>query len=209
MAIASIWEGSPPCSSSAVAKALSGLCAASLDHEEQTRVLGIQYIGHVAVPASGTGLIDGNPPQGAPVALSVCLLHIVHQHSPQTGIVLIEQIGHRIDGHLRAEQHHESFHHQGETAAFSGPGQPAPDGTPSLRQPSTWHSSHQFAAILEKVHMPPAPFDRVVNSTQVFADRTLEMFPGHVLESQFQAFRFTLKAALGLLAIGDPIPVLR
>ena len=45
--------------------------------------------------------------------------------------------------------------------------------------------------------MPPAPFDGVVNSTQVFADRTLEMFPGHVLESQFQAFRFSLKAALG------------
>jgi hypothetical protein len=36
--------------------------------------------------------------------------------------MLIEHIGHRIDGHLRAEQHHERFHHQGETAAFSGPG---------------------------------------------------------------------------------------
>src|ERR1700687_2235595 len=34
--------------------------------------------------------IDRNPPDGTPVALSVCLLHIVHQDPPQTSIVLIE-----------------------------------------------------------------------------------------------------------------------
>jgi hypothetical protein len=54
------------------------------------------------MPAPGTGLIDGNPPYGAPVALCVCLLNVMHQNPPQTGIVLIEQIGHRIDGHLGA-----------------------------------------------------------------------------------------------------------
>src|SRR6202011_2641008 len=44
--------------------------------------------------------------------------------------------------------------------------------------PSPRHPGHQFAAVLEKVHMPPASFDGVVNSTQSFADRALEMFPG-------------------------------
>src|SRR5580704_5582166 len=63
--------------------------------------------------------------------------------------------------------------------------------------PSARHLGHQFAAVLEKVHMPPASFDGVVDSTGSFADRALEMFPGHVLESQFQAFGFSLKAALG------------
>src|SRR5258708_10970022 len=75
-------------------KGVYGLSAPSLDHEEQTRVLGIQYIGHVAVPASGTGLIDGNPPQGAPAALTVFLLPIVHHHSPHPAILLINQIVH-------------------------------------------------------------------------------------------------------------------
>jgi hypothetical protein len=50
---------------------------------------------------------------------------VLAPHSASTlateGIVLIEQIGHRIDGRLRAE-HYERFHQQGETAAFSGPG---------------------------------------------------------------------------------------
>jgi hypothetical protein len=35
--------------------------------------------------------------------------------------VLIDYISHGIYGHLRAEQHHEGFHHQGETTAFPGP----------------------------------------------------------------------------------------
>jgi hypothetical protein len=37
----------------------------------------------------------------------------------------------------------------------------------------------------------------------------LEMFPGHVLESQFQTLRFSLKSGIRPLAIVDPIPVLR
>src|SRR5208337_3546019 len=86
---------------------------------------------------------------------------------------------------LSAEQHHEGFHHQGETAAFAGPRHlylmDSVGATPSPR-----HPGHQFAAVLEKVHMPPASFDGVVNSTQSIADRALEMFPWHVLESQFQ-----------------------
>jgi ABC-type uncharacterized transport system permease subunit len=45
------------------------------------------------------------------------------------------------------------------------------------------NGAHQFAAVLEKVHMPPASFDGVVDSTRSFADRALEMFSGHVLES--------------------------
>src|SRR3979411_2186636 len=45
--------------------------------------------------------------------------------------------------------------------------------------------------------MPPVPFDSVVHSTQIFTDRTLKMFPWNVFESQFQALRFSLKAALG------------
>ena len=45
---------------------------------------------HVAASAPGTGFIDRNSPDGTPVALSVSLLHIMHQDSPQTSIVLIE-----------------------------------------------------------------------------------------------------------------------
>jgi hypothetical protein len=63
--------------------------------------------------------------------------------------------------------------------------------------PSARHAGYQFAAVLEKVQMPPASFDGVVNSTGSFADWAFEVFPGHVLESQFQAFGFSLKAALG------------
>src|SRR6202012_4025974 len=63
--------------------------------------------------------------------------------------------------------------------------------------PSTRHLGAQLATVLEKVHMPPASFDDVVDSTGSLTDWTLEMFPRHVLESQFQAFRFTLKMAFG------------
>src|SRR6202011_3867141 len=87
-------------------------------------------------------------------------------------------------------------HHEGKTAAFSGPGH-LHLMNPVLATPSAWRLGHQFAAILEKVQMPPVPFDRVVHSTQSFTDRTLKMFPWNVFESQFQALRFSLKAALG------------
>src|SRR5271166_3141592 len=63
--------------------------------------------------------------------------------------------------------------------------------------PSARHLGDQFATVLEKVHMPPPSFEGVVDSTPSFADRALEMFPWQVLESQFQAFGFSLKAAFG------------
>src|SRR5271169_1757660 len=120
----------------------------------------------------------------------------MHQDPPQTRIVLIDYISHGINGHLRAEQHHERFHHQGETAAFPGPRHlylmDSVGATPGAR-----HLGDQLATVLEKVHMPPASFDGVVDSTGSFTDWTLEMFPRHVLESQFQAFRFSLEAAFG------------
>jgi hypothetical protein len=43
--------------------------------------------------------------------------------------------------------------------------------------------------------VPPASLDRVVDSTQGFTLGTLKMFPRHVLQAQFQALRFSLKAA--------------
>ena len=45
--------------------------------------------------------------------------------------------------------------------------------------------------------MPPASLEGVVDSTEGFTDWRLEMFPWHVLESQFQAFRFSLEATFG------------
>jgi hypothetical protein len=63
--------------------------------------------------------------------------------------------------------------------------------------PSARHLGHQFAAVLEKVQMPPASLDGVVHSTQSFTVRTLKMFPWDVLDAQFQAFGFTLKSAFG------------
>jgi hypothetical protein len=124
------------------------------------------------------------------------LLNVVHQHSPQTGIVFTEQIGHRIDGRLGAQQHHECFHHQGETAAFPCPGH-LHLMDPVLATPGSRHLGHQFTAVLEKVQMPPAPLDGVMYSTQSFTVRTLKMFSRHMLQAQFQAFGFSLEAALG------------
>src|SRR5260370_32079596 len=68
---------------------------------------------------------------------------------------------------------------------------------PILATPSARHLGHQFAAVLEEVQMSPAPFDGVVHSTQSLTVRTLKMFPWNVLESQFQALGFSLKAAFG------------
>src|SRR4029077_16835396 len=49
--------------------------------------------------------------------------------------------------------------------------------------------------------MSPAPFDRVVHPTKGSTLRTLKMLPRHVLQSQFQAFWFFLKAALHYLPL--------
>jgi hypothetical protein len=65
---------------------------------------------------------------------------------------------------------------------------------PVLATPSAWHLSEQFAAILEKVQMPPASLDGVVQATPSFTLRTFEMLPRHVFQTQFQAFWFSLKA---------------
>jgi hypothetical protein len=42
------------------------------------------------MPAPGAGLIDSNAHDGAPVTQSVCLLDVMDQYSPQTGIVFVE-----------------------------------------------------------------------------------------------------------------------
>jgi hypothetical protein len=64
-----------------------------------------------------------------------------------------------------------------------------------LRQ--TVIASTFFAAARTEVQMPPAPLDGVVYSTQSFTVRTLKMFSRHMLQAQFQAFGFSLEAALG------------
>jgi len=56
------------------------------------------------------------------------LLDIVDQHPPQTSVAFLQQIGNSVDGHLGAQEHDKSFHHQGKTAAFRAPREPAPDG---------------------------------------------------------------------------------
>jgi len=50
--------------------------------------------------------------------------------------------------------------------------------------------------------MPPASLDGVVHCAQSLTFRTGKTFSWHVLESQLQAFGFTLKAALGY----SPLP---
>jgi hypothetical protein len=67
---------------------------------------------------------------------------------------------------------------------------------PICATPSARHLGDQFAPVLEKVQMPPAALDSVVHATPSFALRTLKMLPWHVLQSQFQALWFSLKAAL-------------
>src|SRR6516164_10407665 len=102
MAIASIWEGSPPCSPSALAKAPRASALRPSTMRSKLEFSAPKHIGHIAVSTPGAGLINGNLPHGAPVLLCMCWFNVVHQHPPQTGIVLIEQTSHGIDGHLSA-----------------------------------------------------------------------------------------------------------
>ena len=68
--------------------------------------------------------------------------------------------------------------------------------------PRAGHLGYQFAAVVEKVHMPPPSLDGVVHCAKSLTLRTGKTFPWHVLESQLQTFGFTLKAALGY----SPLP---
>jgi hypothetical protein len=58
-----------------------------------------------------------NPPDRTAVALSVRLLHMMHQDTDEYRARRLNQPWHR---QLRAEQRHERFHRQGETTAFPG-----------------------------------------------------------------------------------------
>src|ERR1700740_3190365 len=85
------------------------------------------------------------------------------------------------------------FHHQGKTAAFPCPGH-LHLMHPVCATPSARHLGHQFATVLEKVQVPPAPFDGVVYPAEGSTLRTLKMLSPHVFQSQFQALWFSLKA---------------
>src|ERR1700740_2128148 len=63
--------------------------------------------------------------------------------------------------------------------------------------PSARHLGEQFAPVLKKVQMPPAPLNGVVNATHCFTFRALKMLSRHVFQAQFQAFGFSLEATLG------------
>ena len=73
---------------------------------------------------------------------------------------------------------------RGKAATFPGPGHlhlMDPVGATTGAR----HLGHQFAAVLEKVHVSPAPFDGVVHPTEGSTLGTRKMFPPHVLQSQF------------------------
>src|SRR6516162_388354 len=65
---------------------------------------------------------------------------------------------------------------------------------PVLATPGPRHLGHQFTAVLEKVQMPPAPFDRVVDPTLLATQRTVEVLGAQVFDSQFQPLGLALKA---------------
>src|SRR5208283_3158889 len=67
----------------------------------------------------------------------------------------------------------------------------------SLNVPSagaTWWP-RCLAPVLEKVHMPPASLDGVVNRAQTPALGTFKLLSGNVLKFQLQAFWFAFKHA--------------
>jgi hypothetical protein len=64
---------------------------------------------------------------------------------------------------------------------------------PVLATPGPRHPGHQFTAVLEKVQMPPAPFDGVVDPTLLAAQRTGEVLSAQVFDSQFQPLGLALK----------------
>jgi hypothetical protein len=86
-----------------LSKAAERFATASFNHQQQPCTVAIQHVGYVTVPPSGAGLIDGDPPYSLPIAPCLGLLDIMDQHSPQTSVVLLQQIGNAIDGHLGAQ----------------------------------------------------------------------------------------------------------
>src|SRR5262249_415672 len=58
--------------------------AAPFDHQQQSRAVAIQHVGHVTVPPPGAGLIDGDSAHRAPVAPCLAFLHLMDHHPPQT-----------------------------------------------------------------------------------------------------------------------------
>src|SRR6266403_1965541 len=63
-------------------KGAERFATASFDHQQQTRTVAIQHVGHVTVPPPGAGLIDGDPAYSLPIASCLGLLDVMDQHSP-------------------------------------------------------------------------------------------------------------------------------
>src|SRR6516162_2885071 len=68
--------------------------------------------------------------------------------------------------------------------------------------PSARHLGHQFATVLEKVQMPPAPFDSVVHPTEGSTLGTGKMLPPH---DTYKAFDTVLHHSVALKVIDSQI----
>ncbi|MPN25405.1 hypothetical protein SDC9_172814 [bioreactor metagenome] len=101
---------------------------------------------------------------------------MVIDQAPQLGVVLADLPGHGPDRHVLHKGEYHPLHHQGETAAASGPGNlngphlaVGGDDPGNLRR--------DVAAILEEIEMPPGSLPGVMNLALLFNPRVIECRP--------------------------------
>ena len=154
---------------------------------------GVEYIGHVAVAAPGTGFVNRDTSHLCPGVVGMGRFDIMGRHAPEPGVVFLQSVGDRRHRHLPAQEHDKGFKKQRKAAAFPGPRhRHALDAM--LRAIAARHARFQQALILEEVQVLPPLGAGVMRQAKLAALRAAKALPSLKIQLQKQLAWFAFKS---------------
>ncbi|OIQ72678.1 hypothetical protein GALL_456950 [mine drainage metagenome] len=130
--------------------------------EQQAPPVQIHEQRHVVLPPPGGGLVHRDGLHRAHVHPLAGLLHVVVHQAPEPRIVLADDPGHRLHGHLPHQRHEQGFEQQREPRSRARP-RHFHLLHPVLLAAAAGNPRRQVGRVLEEVQMPPGLFLRVMN----------------------------------------------
>ena len=143
---------------------LEGRGILAFGDEDRPGLLQIDKEADVVVASLAGRFIHPELPQIGVIDLLAGPVDVVLQHSPQTGVILPDQLGDPLDRHGLGQDHDEGLKQQGKAAARTRPWQGHLQD-PASGTPDTRHAGNEMSFVLKKVQMPPALWLRIVNRT--------------------------------------------
>ncbi len=134
--------------------------------KQYPRHLQVHKQAHVTMPPFAGGLIDTHLRHRRKIGFPAGDVKIVIQNSPKPRVMLVDNLGNRLDRHGLGHHHHQCLKQQRKSTPHSRPGN-LYRLDPAILTAHTGNPGRQIGLVLKKVQMPPRPPLRVIGATSL------------------------------------------